>query len=65
MAEVDKDLIRGQVAGLLERADEPQVFDEGLHDLLRSLAGRWRAVFHPRNGRRLRRARPRPAHHRR
>jgi hypothetical protein len=30
MAEVDKDLIRAQMAELLERAGEPQVFDEGL-----------------------------------
>ncbi|MFQ6059177.1 MAG: DNA alkylation repair protein [Anaerolineae bacterium] len=37
MAEVDRDLIRVQVVGLLEQVGEPQVFDEGLRDLLRSL----------------------------
>lgn len=37
MAEVDKDFIRAQVAGLLERIGEPQTFDAGLHDLLRAL----------------------------
>ena len=37
MAEIDKDLIRARMAGLLERVDEPPAFDAGLHDLLRSL----------------------------
>ena len=44
MAEVDKDLVRAQVAGLLEQAGEPQVFDEGLHDLLRSLGSEEQAA---------------------
>ena len=37
MAEVDKDLIRRQVAELLEQVGEPQIFDAGLRGLLRSL----------------------------
>lgn len=37
MPEVDKNLIRAQVGGLLEQAGQPQVFDAGLHGLLRSL----------------------------
>ena len=44
MPEIDKDLIRAQVAGLLEQAGEPQAFDEGLHDLLRSLGGEEQAA---------------------
>jgi 3-methyladenine DNA glycosylase AlkD len=40
MTGIDKDLIRAQMAGLLEQAGEPQVFDEGLHDLLRSLGSK-------------------------
>lgn len=35
--EVDKDLIRARTTELLERVEEPRAFDEGLHDLLRSL----------------------------
>jgi 3-methyladenine DNA glycosylase AlkD len=34
---MNKDLIRAQMAELLERAGEPQVFYAGLHELLRSL----------------------------
>jgi hypothetical protein len=37
MAEIDEELVRDRVAGLLEQVNEPQVFDAGLHDLLRSL----------------------------
>jgi len=44
MAEVNKDLIRAQVAGLLEQVGEPQAFDEGLHDLLRSLGSEEQAA---------------------
>jgi len=44
MAEVDKDRIRAQVAELLERVDEPRAFDEGLHDLLRSLGSEAQAA---------------------
>jgi len=44
MAKVDKDLIRGQMAGLLEQTGEPQTFDEGLHDLLRSLGSEEQAA---------------------
>lgn len=40
MAEVDKDRIRTQVAGLLGRVGESRAFDEGLHDLLRSLGSK-------------------------
>ncbi|MDY7042537.1 MAG: DNA alkylation repair protein [Chloroflexota bacterium] len=44
MAEVDKDHIRAQVAELLAHVDEPQVFDEELHDLLRSLGSEEQAA---------------------
>jgi hypothetical protein len=44
MPEIDKALIRAQVAGLLEQAGEPQAFDERLHDLLRSLGGEEQAA---------------------
>ncbi len=44
MPEIHKALIRAQVAGLLERAGEPQSLDEGLHDLLRSLGGEEQAA---------------------
>jgi len=44
IAEIDKDLIRVQVAGLLERVGEPQAFDAGLHDLLRSLGSEEQAA---------------------
>ena len=44
MAKVDKDLIRARVAGLLERVGEPHVFDDGLHDLLRSLGSEEQAA---------------------
>ena len=44
MAEIDKDLIRAQVAGLLGRVSEPLVFDAGLHDLLRSLGSEEQAA---------------------
>jgi len=44
MAEVNKDLIRAQMTRLLERAGEPQFFDEGLHDLLRSLGSEEQAA---------------------
>lgn len=39
MAKVDRDRLRAQVAELLERVDKPQVFDDELRDLLRSLGG--------------------------
>ena len=39
MAEIDKDLIRARMAGLLERVDEPPAFDAGLHDLLLAAQG--------------------------
>ncbi len=39
MAEIDRDRIRAGVAELLAHVDEPQVFDEELHGLLRSLGG--------------------------
>jgi 3-methyladenine DNA glycosylase AlkD len=44
MAEIDRDWIRAQVAGLLEKADEPGRFDEGLHRLLRSLGSEEQAA---------------------
>jgi 3-methyladenine DNA glycosylase AlkD len=44
MAAIDKDLIRAQVAELLEQVGEPQTFDEGLHDLLRSLGSEEQAA---------------------
>lgn len=44
MAEVDKDLIRTRMVRLLERVGEPQVFDDGLHDLLRSLGSEEQAA---------------------
>jgi len=44
MAQVDKDVIRARVAGLLEQRGEPQAFDEGLHDLLRTLGSEEQAA---------------------
>jgi len=44
MTEVDKNWLRSQGAELLERASEPQTFDEGLHDLLRSLGSEKQAA---------------------
>ena len=44
MAEVDKGWLRAQMAELLERAGEPQVFNEGLHDLLRTLGSEEQAA---------------------
>ena len=44
MPEIDRDLIRAQVAGLLEQVGEPQAFDERLHNLLRSLGGEEQAA---------------------
>jgi 3-methyladenine DNA glycosylase AlkD len=44
MAEIDKDRLRTQVARLLEQAGEPETFDEGLHDLLRSLGSEEQAA---------------------
>jgi len=37
MAELDRDGVRAQVASLLSHADDAHVFDQGLHELLRSL----------------------------
>jgi len=44
MAEANKDLVRAKALELLERVSEPQAFDEGLHDLLRSLGSEERAA---------------------
>lgn len=44
MAEVDKSQIRAQVSELLEQATESQVFDEGLHHLLRALGSEEQAA---------------------
>jgi len=44
VAEVDKDLIRTRMAELLEHTGEPQAFDAGLHDLLRSLGSEEQAA---------------------
>lgn len=44
MAKVDKNLIRAQVTRLLEHMGEPWAFEEGLHDLLRSLGSEEQAA---------------------
>jgi len=44
MTEVNKDLIRTQVARLLERVGDPQSFDAELHELLRSLGSEEQAA---------------------
>ncbi|MBC8447413.1 MAG: DNA alkylation repair protein [Chloroflexi bacterium] len=40
MSDLDKNLIRAQVAKLLEHVGEPEAFDAGLHDLLRALGSK-------------------------
>ena len=44
MAEINKDHIRARMAELLKHTGEPQVFDAGLHELLRSLGSEEQAA---------------------
>ncbi len=44
MTEIDKDMIRARMAELLKQVEKPRAFDQGLHNLLRSLGSEEQVV---------------------